>query len=1210
VAGPGGIEGGRVRGVVLPDTSKFLPALKKYLDRIERSLRIQIPTELDVRGLRDDLERVRQQTERARPARMPVAPDTDLFAKRVRSDVARIAAGIEADIPLTVEGERLRREVAEQVQRIQRQLSVEIPLDPEAAAAARNKLAVEVDLLKAMARRDPVEIPVEVNVDRARVQAEVREVQFSLSRLMSGLGRMLSGGARFVGFGALGISAAAVIPQIAALTAAVASASGALLLLPAIAGGAALGIGALAVGLQGFGDALKNMGDTEKFNEALKNLSPNAQAAARAIRSLAPAWTEMRKVVQDNLFEGTARGIQQLAAAYLPRLRQAFGILASDVNKVGAQLKRFALSPATKASFDTFFINVTKGFRAMSPAIVPVLQILRDLSVVGSGFLPQLGGAVASVTQRFAGFIAQARQTGALQDWIQTGLQALKALGSIASSVGRILYVVVSTLSDAGGGLQGLAGVLDTVATVVSGPAFTKGLLVFFQGISAGVQALSGALPAVGAALAALAPVLGQLATGVGTVAGQALKALATAAIGLAPALGPAVGLLSSLASGVLTALTPLLGAIAQSISALLVPAFAALRPVIPVIVSALTQMSTIMAGALRENMPGLVTAGQNLGTALAALATQLAPLLPAFGRLAAEALPKVIQTINVLLPIITKLINFIGPKLVPAIQHSMASFGRMVQMTQDVTSAFVRVAGAVGRAAGQIAGFVRRIGSTVADIAKAFATMATGVASKIAGFLSDVGAIPGKIKSALGDLSGLLVQAGKDIIAGLASGIRQAAGEAASAAANAAKSALSAAKNALGIKSPSREFMKIGQFVGQGFIDGITGTAAQVQSAVRTLMNKVMNVALTAVETKNSLNKRLASLQAAYERQVARIDSVQGTAAQRRAIQKRNADARARAAQISKQIADTRRQLEQLRTMSAEIDTVGERNALARYLGAQQKALTAIATKRSQVAAKLAAAKKQLEDAVKLRDDFFAAVRQNVQQFGAITSTQFNAGFDNVGNILDSMRSRLAQITAFRQNLDKLKRLGLNNQTYKELVDAGVDGGAAAAEILAKGGKAAIGQVNALASQIGQQATGLASEASKALYQAGVDAARGLVQGLQSQSSALAKAAQTLANQIVAAIKKALKISSPSQVLADQVGRHIPTGIVKGIDSTAGQLDRRMASLVAAATPAVGDQVGGRGGGATIQIIGYEYDTADSIATRTAAKLEFQGAA
>ncbi|MGV9281641.1 phage tail tape measure protein [Streptomyces sp. NPDC003730] len=88
-------------------------------------------------------------------------------------------------------------------------------------------------------------------------------------------------------------------------------------------------------------------------------------------------------------------------------------------------------------------------------------------------------------------------------------------------------------------------------------------------------------------------------------------------------------------------------------------------------------------------------------------------------------------------------------------------------------------------------------------------------------------------------------------------------------------------------------------------------------------------------------------------------------------------------------------------------------------------------------------------------------------------------------------------------------------------------------------------------------------------LYSKGTDVVRGLWNGIKSMGSWLKSTLTGWAkNLIPGPIAKALGIASPSKVMAKQVGRWIPRGIVAGIESTAGEVDRTMSNLVDTPTP------------------------------------------
>jgi uncharacterized membrane-anchored protein len=109
------------------------------------------------------------------------------------------------------------------------------------------------------------------------------------------------------------------------------------------------------------------------------------------------------------------------------------------------------------------------------------------------------------------------------------------------------------------------------------------------------------------------------------------------------------------------------------------------------------------------------------------------------------------------------------------------------------------------------------------------------------------------------------------------------------------------------------------------------------------------------------------------------------------------------------------------------------------------------------------------------------------------------------------------------------------------------VEQGSTFADALLAGGNGAIQQTNSLVSQINGIADSLGSETSSRLYQAGVDAAQGLVDGLTSLSAQLDSAAYKLGTSIALAVKRALGIASPSRVLRDMMG-DVGDGAVLGL--------------------------------------------------------------
>jgi len=425
--------------------------------------------------------------------------------------------------------------------------------------------------------------------------------------------------------------------------------------------------------------------------------------------------------------------------------------------------------------------------------------------------------------------------------------------------------------------------------------------------------------------------------------------------------------------------------------------------------------------------------------------------------------------------------------------------------------------------------------------VSAAWSAIKSTVSSGISSVVSTVQRLPGAIAGALGNLGGILVSAGQQVIQGFINGITGAFG--------AVKAKLGELTSMLpDWKGPAKRDKTIltpaGQLVIQSFIDGIAKASPDVKKILQSLTSGIAKIFADRVKTKDS------ALIKALRDEVARLGPL---------VKKHKATA--------KQLKAARKALDDAMNHKGKASDIGfaAATAVMNGLKKQTDAAANIAKQRTAVAAKLKVAQDKLAAAVKLKADFAASVRAQAAELGNVVknstaTSQFVGGQD----IVASLKSRLAAMTKFAKDVAKLKAMGLNNAAYQQIIEAGVDGGGAeAAAGLLAGGKKVVGQVNTLQGQINSQGKKLGDTSSKVLYQAGVDSAKGLVKGLESQAKALAAASKRVANTIVKAIKKALGIKSPSRVMAKQVGKYIPLGMVRGIDSERAALDKSMRSLV-----------------------------------------------
>jgi hypothetical protein len=106
-------------------------------------------------------------------------------------------------------------------------------------------------------------------------------------------------------------------------------------------------------------------------------------------------------------------------------------------------------------------------------------------------------------------------------------------------------------------------------------------------------------------------------------------------------------------------------------------------------------------------------------------------------------------------------------------------------------------------------------------------------------------------------------------------------------------------------------------------------------------------------------------------------------------------------------------------------------------------------------------------------------------------------------------------------------------------------------------------GELLAYVKSIPGRITGALGNLGGLLLDKGSDIVSGLIRGIGNMGGRLAGfVKQFIKDHIPGPVAKALGISSPSKVMAEQA-KWIPLGIIKGIDSQRSQLDRTMAGLV-----------------------------------------------
>ena len=420
------------------------------------------------------------------------------------------------------------------------------------------------------------------------------------------------------------------------------------------------------------------------------------------------------------------------------------------------------------------------------------------------------------------------------------------------------------------------------------------------------------------------------------------------------------------------------------------------------------------------------------------------------------------------------------------------------------VTGAFQAIGKVVTSVVGAVVGFVRKhwrtllviltgpIGIAVALLVKHWSKITATFKAGVAKVTGIVGTIKTKVLGALAGAGEWLLSVGKNIIDGLGRGIDSGLDWVRSKVEGLGNMIPGWLKRVLGIHSPSRVMAQLGVYIAQGIAVGIGQGTGTVEKRIEVLTSGMTKMF----------------------RQIGRHAGLRG----------------------------------------ADLDTYVKRAMRSNrdFIASARAGLTYYGRLIDNVNAKIEAQRDKVADLKKTAADYASSVRDGVLSFANITSVgQAEDGSQTAGSIVQGLRDRLNAVQNYTTKLNGLLAKGLNKTTYDQLVQAGVEGGTATVEALTAGGAGAVQQVNALQTQINAAATKLGSQTSSTMHAAGIRAAEGLLRGLQSQQAKLVKQATKFANQIARAVKKALKIKSPSRVFAE-IGDNVTRGLVLGLDDRA----------------------------------------------------------
>lgn len=619
-----------------------------------------------------------------------VIADVSKFATGLKQKLNQATAGITAQIRVEADANTLRQSLQAAVTQASQGVAAQVRIVFEPTAAIlRGILQHQVDRASRGVRAD-----IRINLLPSLGNGSGGGGGGSPGSLVTSLLKSLSG-----------IAAVASAGQvIAGVAGAVAALSGALLAVPGLLLATGGAFAALKVGMSGVSDALS--GDAE----AMAKLAPEARKTVQAIRSLGPAWTDVRRAVQNNLFRDLASDAQALGTTYLPVLKLGLGGVAAQFNAMGKYAAGALLDPRTVGAVDTIFLQLATTLNNARTSLGDFVAGFLQLGAIGSEFLPGLGTSIADVGAKFRAWTQD--NPDAIREMIQGGIDTARQLGTIFGNVGASIKAVFDGLS------LGNAGFLD-------GLAQTTGAIRGFLESAQGQDALS----AFGSVLATV---------------GQVMRDVLLTAL---EQIGP-----------LMVALGPALSTVAQTVGAILVPALQALGPMLTGIATFLSNNPALVAG-LTTTLLGLVGG------------IKIATTVMGVWKVATEGLRLVQLALNVAMR--ANPIGLIITAIMALVAGILYLWENNEGFRQFVIDAWNAIKDGISAAIDFIKGVVGWFAELPGKIAEWVGQAKDWAVRKFTEMVDWIKGIPQRILSALGSLGSLLINSGKSLVDGFLNGIK-----------------------------------------------------------------------------------------------------------------------------------------------------------------------------------------------------------------------------------------------------------------------------------------------------------------------------------------------------------------------------------------------------------------------------------------------------
>lgn len=266
-----------------------------------------------------------------------------------------------------------------------------------------------------------------------------------------GAGFNISGQSPLVGF--LLPVVGAVIGLVIGAIQAISSLVAVLTTLPAVIAGIGVQVGVLFLAFKGLGGAISGAfaaKNAKELKEALKGLTPEAQAFVKSLLPLKPIFEQIQKATQSSFFKALGDPIQYLKGLG-PDFVKGFSLVASRLGAFFNDFAKFLGSPTFVAFVRDIFPATAKWISNFGPAFIKILGSLIGMADQALPFLSRLGLLLSNNLGMISRIIDDHIRDGSFKKWLYQMFHTFELLTGVLFSTIGFIAQLMDTVNKAGG---------------------------------------------------------------------------------------------------------------------------------------------------------------------------------------------------------------------------------------------------------------------------------------------------------------------------------------------------------------------------------------------------------------------------------------------------------------------------------------------------------------------------------------------------------------------------------------------------------------------------------------------------------------------------------------------------------------------------------------------------------------------------------------